>query len=658
METSFDTALHFHQQGLLDDAARLYRRVLAINPAHADATLLLGLVALQQGNPALGLELFSRATQLDPERALYHANLGEAYRMLGRHEKAVASFQRALALDPHLAPAANNLGLSLQALGQVEAAIEAFRAALRKDPDLAMAHNNLAMALYRLGDKPAALAHFRRAVTLAPTMAEAQSNLGQLLLEIDQPEEALAHSREAVRLGPDMAEARLNLGRALLELEQPAEAEARFVEALRLSPGMAVAWNDLGLLAHEQGNLQESLERYEKSLRLDPAFAPAHSNRGVVLAERGDLQAAEQSFRAALVHSSGQAEAYFQLATLLGGELPDSDVATIRALLAAPTMSGDERSALHSALALVQDARGDFETAALHAQEANALCLAGWRTRGRTYDAAEHELLVDALVAACSPAFFERVRDFGSPTERPVFIVGLPRSGTTLTEQVLASHSQVHGGGELRLVPDLFESLPRVMVARGTPAECLARLDRETIGRLAGDLDNRLQALAPRALRVVDKMPENYLYLGLLAALFPRARFIHCQRDLRDVAVSCWMTHFRKVRWASDPEHIRSRILAYRRIMDVWRRTLPVPWLDIRYEETVADLESVARRVVAWCGLDWEPACLAFHQGRRVVRSASLAQVRKPVYAHAVGRWRQYQQALGPLLAELATLVH
>jgi tetratricopeptide (TPR) repeat protein len=657
METSFSAALSCHQQGLLEDAARLYRQVLASNPAHADALLLLGLVAMQQGNPKRGVELISRAVVLRPQIALYYANLGEAYRMLGDQEQAAESFRRALALNPHLAPVANNLGLCLEALGQTEGAVAAFRAALRNQPELATAHNNLAMALYRLGERTEALEHFRRAVTLAPAIAAAQSNLGQLLLEIGRPEEALVHCREAVRLGPELAEARLNLGRVLRELEEPAEAEARFVEALQLRPDLTVAWNDLGLLAHEQGKLSESLQRYEKCLSLDPGFAPAQSNRGIVLSEQGDFVAAEQAFRAALGSGSGQAEAYFQLATVLGGALSEADVAAMRQLSSGATLSSDERSTLHSALCLVFDARGDFEAAAHQAQQANALCLSDWRARGRAYDAGEHERLIDALISACPPAFFERVRGFGSETERPVFIVGLPRSGTTLTEQILASHSQVDGGGELRLIPDVFESLPRIMRARATSAECLGRLDRATTSRLARELDDQLQALAPRAQRVVDKMPENYLYLGLLAALFPRARFIHCQRDLRDIALSCWMTHFRKVRWASDPEHIASRIRAYRRIMQAWRRALPGAWLDIAYEETVADLESAARRLVAWCGLDWEPACLAFHQSRRVVRSASLAQVRKPIYGHAIGRWRHYQHALGPLFAELAPLV-
>jgi hypothetical protein len=149
-------------------------------------------------------------------------------------------------------------------------------------------------------------------------------------------------------------------------------------------------------------------------------------------------------------------------------------------------------------------------------------------------------------------------------------------------------------------------------------------------------------------------MPDNYLYLGLLAAVFPKAKFIHCRRNVRDIAVSCWMTNFRHIRWANDPEHIASRFAEYRRLMEHWRRVLPVAVLDVDYEETVADLEGVARRLVAWCGLDWEPACLAFHEGQRPIRTASVAQVRQPIYARSVARWKHYEPTLGPLFAKLA----
>jgi hypothetical protein len=148
-------------------------------------------------------------------------------------------------------------------------------------------------------------------------------------------------------------------------------------------------------------------------------------------------------------------------------------------------------------------------------------------------------------------------------------------------------------------------------------------------------------------------MPDNYLYLGLLAVLFPRAKFIHCRRDLRDVAASCWLTHFRHIRWANDFDHIAGRFQEYERVMAHWRRVLPARLLEVDYEETVADLEGVARHLVAWCDLDWEPACLAFHEGQRPIRTASITQVRQPLYRGSVGRWKHYEKALGPLFARL-----
>jgi hypothetical protein len=303
----------------------------------------------------------------------------------------------------------------------------------------------------------------------------------------------------------------------------------------------------------------------------------------------------------------------------------------------------------------VLDARGDYAGATECVRNANALSAADWRRKGLPYDPAEHDETISRIIQICTPAYFERVREFGVDSDLPIFIVGLPRSGTTLTEQILASHSQVFGAGELALVRDTFESLPRILNVDLRPVDCLEHLDRATARGLVRQHLDQLAALDRRALRIVDKMPENYIYLGFLAALYPRATFIHCQRDLRDIVVSCWMTHFRHIRWANDPEHIVSRIHTYQRLMDHWRRVLPVRWLDVPYEDTVADLETVARRLVAWCGLEWEPACLAYYQGRRTVRSASVVQVRQPIYKSAVARWKHYEQALGPALGRLST---
>ena len=255
------------------------------------------------------------------------------------------------------------------------------------------------------------------------------------------------------------------------------------------------------------------------------------------------------------------------------------------------------------------------------------------------------------------------MRGFGLETERPIFIVGLPRSGTTLTEQILASHSRVFGAGELSYLREDFDALPRFTQQTSEvlktsevclPAlECLGRLERETARRMAQWHEGRLLAVSRNASRVVDKMPENYLYLGLIATLFPRAKIVHCRRDLRDVAVSCWMTNFRHLHWAADPDHIAARFRDYLRLMEHWRAVLPVSVLEVDYEETVNDLEAVARRLVAWCGLDWEPACLDFHKTSRPIRTASVMQVRQPIYTRSVARWKNYEAALGPLFAQL-----
>jgi hypothetical protein len=275
------------------------------------------------------------------------------------------------------------------------------------------------------------------------------------------------------------------------------------------------------------------------------------------------------------------------------------------------------------------------------------------RKRNLSYDPASHTQFVTEMMAACSPEFFRRLQGLGVDSERPVFIVGLPRSGTTLAEQILASHSQVFGAGELRYARDDFDSLPSVMSRNDPTMSCLTQLDAQTIHTVAGRHLDRLAALDADAVRVVDKMPDNYLYLGLLAVLFPKAKFIHCRRDLRDIAVSCWITNFRHIRWANDPEHIASRFNEYRRLTNYWKDVLPVGVLDINYEDTVADLEGVARRLVAWCGLEWEPGCLAFHETKRPVRTASVTQVRQPVYTRSVARWKHYEEALGPLFSRL-----
>jgi tetratricopeptide (TPR) repeat protein len=676
-----------HQLGQDQQAADLISRAISLRPTAAAYHANLGEVWRALGQLGRAVEASRAALRLQPNYPEAANNLGLALLVGGDTAGAAAQFRAAIEFRPHFAMAHNNLGNALRCLGDVEGALAEFREAIRWDPQLAEAQSNLGQLLCERNDFRTALSHCQEAVRLRPQFPEALSNLGNVLRELGQLDEAKKYYAEALRLRPDIGmiynnmaqalqeESKLdealawyqealkydtnsprihsNLASALGEKELYDDALARYEVALRLDPGFAEAHNGIGFIRHEQGRDEEARAHYETALRLKPDFAPTHGNLGTLLEELNDLQGAENCFRAALRHDPSHAGALAHLATLLRGKYPEEDLARLRELLADPDLLEGKRAVLHFGLAQTLDARGAYTEAADSLRQANALTLSARRKRGLDYDPASHTDFVTQMIAACSTAFFERLRGAGSETERPVFIIGLPRSGTTLVEQILASHSQVWGAGELRFAREDFESLPSVMNSAEPAMTCLGRIDREGIGTVGERHLARLHALNEPASRIVDKMPDNYLYLGLLAVLFPKAKFIHCRRDLRDIAVSCWMTNFRQIRWANDPDHIAKRFGEYLRLMEHWRTVLPVETLDIAYEDTVADVEGVARRLVAWCGLNWEPGCLAFHESKRPVRTASVTQVRQPLYTRSVARWKHYQSALGELFEKL-----
>jgi tetratricopeptide (TPR) repeat protein len=612
-------AIQHHRAGRLQAAEQIYRRILAVEPNHADAWHLLGLIAHQAGKYEVAIEYIERAIGLKGTVAAFPNNLGEAYRALRRISEAVACYRRAMELKPDFVEAHNNLGIALKGQGKLDEAVACYRRALELKPDYAAAHNNLGNALKEQGKLHDAVACFRTALELKPDFAEAHNNLATALKEQGKLDQATVCCRRALELRPEYVEAHDNLGTAL----------------------------------KDQGKLDEAMVCYRRALELRPEYVEAHNNLGSALAAMGDLQGAEDSFRAALRHNSRFALAHYKLAELLGGKLPEKDLAAQRRLLEEGELADAQRLLLHFGLAQVLDARGEYAEAAGHLDRGNSLQLAERRKCGQEYDPKEYQTLITRMIEVCTPDFFERVRDFGLESEIPVFVVGLPRAGTTLIEQILASHSRVFGAGEIRLSGDTMAALG----GQGADSfEGLRQLDRPTAGRLASRHLERLRALNHAALRIVDKMPDNSFYLGLLATLFPRAKFIHCRRDLRDVAVSCWMTHFEKVHWANDQQHIASRFHEYQRLMEHWRRVLPVPLLEVDYEETVTDLKGVARKLVAWCGLEWEPTCLEFQHAKRPVQTASAVQVRQPIFRTSVGRWKHYEQALAPLFARLETV--
>jgi tetratricopeptide (TPR) repeat protein len=659
----------YRARGQFDRAAGSCRMALRLWPDYPEALGNLGLALQGLGRREEAVEQFRHALRLQPNAAGIHNGLGTVLRELGRLDEALAAFRQAVGYDPNLAMAHSNLGQLLLDRGRAEEAVPHCQEAVRLQPDLPAAHNNLGNALRALDRFVEARDAYGEALRLNPDLVPALANLGLTLFREGQLNDALPWMQQAVELEPDVAAWWENLGDLRMDRDEHADAAACYERVLALKSGRAAAHNSLGWALQEEGKLGEAAEHYRTALRLDPDLGGAQLNIGGVHEEMGELTEAEAAIRAALRIQPRFVAAHARLATLLRGKLPDADRAALEARLA--EVQGEPRANLLFGLAQVLDGRGEYARAADCLREANALALEHAKHRHRDYYPAQHEQFVDNLVKACDAAFFARTmagrtdlqsvladrtdcKSVPQSSRRPVFVFGLPRSGTTLIEQVLASHSRIHGAGELRLVRRSFESIPALLERQEWPIHCLPHLDATALHRLA---EQHLSWLhehdGGKAVCVVDKMPDNYLYLGFMAALFPNALLIHCRRDLRDVAVSCWTTNFRSIPWANDPEHLASRFAQYRRVMDHWRAVLPVKIHEVDYAETVSDLEGVARRLVAACGLEWEPRCMEFHRLRRPVRTASVTQVRQPIYTQSVARWKHYEQPLADLFARL-----
>ena len=617
------TAIRLHQTGRVSEAESHYRAILYEQPDHADALHMLGLLAHQSGRHEEAAELMCRALAIRGPYALYHANLGGVYLALGRVNDAVAQCRETVRLEPDNAEHHNRLGIAQRRQGQFDEAANCFAEALRLDPNHVDARCNLGGVRQRQGRLPEALALLQEAVRLAPGHARAHNNLGSLLIAAGLPERALWHLQEAVRLRPNFGEAMNLAGAALRDMNRNEEAAPWFQQAVRVAPNNLVARTNLGHTFETLGRIDEAVEQFEEAFKRQPDDPTALFGL-TRLATRG----------------------YYQLAP--------EQLHHIEKLAEQPDVAKEDLYLLHLALAWAYDKSGEHARAFFHCRSSKEIRLEFEHARGRVFDPEAHTRFIDRIIAAYSPAWFERTRSLGSDSEMPIFVVGMIRSGTTLVEQILASHPAVHGAGEVTDLGQLMSTIPARLGVEKDSLDSLGLLDAALAGSLADEYLRRQRERGGGALRVVDKQPYNYLHLGLIAALFPKARIIHCRRDPVDTCMSAYFQNFA----SPDPLTLDLRHLGlyyrdYERVMEHWRRVLPVPFLDVQYEELTARQEEISRQIVAFCGLEWDERCLRFHETQRAVRTASALQVRQSMYRTSVGKWRHYEAYIQPLLEVL-----
>jgi tetratricopeptide (TPR) repeat protein len=663
------------------DALAGYDRAIALQPDYAEAHLNRGNILLALGRFEEALTAFDRLITLKPEYPPAHNSRGVVLQHLKRPADALLSFQRATTLQPDNVQALNNQGLLLRQQKQPTEALARYDRVAALQPGNPEAHNNRGLALHEAGRYSEALTSYDAAVAIEPRYAAALCNRGVTLRELGRFADALASFERAIALKPDYAAAINNRGLLLRELKRYAEAVASFDRAIALAPGSAMLHVNRGVTLREMKLVDQALASCEKAIALQPDYAEAHDaraaalaqlklfdpalassdraialnpdladayqTRGVILVSKGNMREAETMFLKALALRPQSALPLLSLTRIRKYRDPNHEhVAAIRRLLDRSDVVPADREPLYFALGKIYDDCGCHDDAFACYRQGNRLCNAA-----AAYDARQVTEMTDGIIEVFSDEFFERRLPCGSQSRSPLFVIGMPRSGTTLLASMLSNHRSIATAGELPTIGEFTRDLAG-LVDGGVPYPRGAeRLSGDGARRLADSYEKRLRRdVGTDMPLVIDKNPLNFRDAGFIALLFPNARFLHSTRDPLDTCVSNYFQHFSLTyAYSFDLANIAHFYREYERLMNHWRKLLPGKIVDIDYQEMVGNTERVARKALEWLGLEWDDNCLTPHTNRYAVETASNWQVRQPIYGDSVGRWRHYARHLGPL---------
>lgn len=571
----------------------------------------------------------------------------------GDFSGAEVRYRKVLRDTPAHADATHFLGLLAHQTGHDDAALELLERAIALGPGSHLYRHNLAGVLQGLGRHAEAERRYREALSLKPDYAEAVIGLAKTCEAQGRSAEALELYDQALQLAPRNHAAWLGRGGVLAVRVQRNRALDCYRQARALAEHDSQQLQRVGLAFHSVDAHAEARACFEAALALQPDFVEAHNSLGITLGDMGDLQRAEAEYREALRLKPDQVSAYYNLTSLIRLFPEDPLWLPLMGMEKelAQRSSVEEQILLHFALGKIREDNRDYDRAFEHFLSGNRL----QRARSNYDEARQAEFYRDCM-RYFDAGYMAARSDAGTDDDSPIFIVGMSRSGTTLVEQILASHPQVHGAGEMHLLRRCATLEMEPLANEAEMPQRLAHLERTAFTRIGERYAAALKELAPDTRRVTDKLPGNMALVGLMHLAFPRAHIIHCVREPLDTCVSCFTKHFSTGHdFSYELRELGRFYRLYQELMRHWQAVLPPGrMLELRYEDVVSDLEGQARRLVAFCGLDWDDTCLRFHEQRRVVRTASLAQVRRPIYASSVGRWRHYEKYLGPLKHALA----
>jgi tetratricopeptide (TPR) repeat protein len=599
------------------------------------------------GDLARAERLYRQALDIEPDDVRALNLLGALFARAGRFNEAVATLTRAVTLGSELAPTHGYLARSYLALQQPAQAAEHFRHASRLNPGDPVVHSELGHALRLVGQPEQAIVAYETALGLRAESAEYWSGLAAACNDAHRFNQGLLAIDCALELDPRMPQAWSIKGNLMFSVARYPEAIDCYRKSIDLYPRHTPALVGLAWAQHNSDDPQAALETIRRALEIAPEDANALFLMGVIRKHLGEPETAEQCFRAVIRMAPDMAPAHYELAQIAGRRGTDEELAAMAGLWERGDLAPYARINVALGLYHAFEARSEYERAFRFLAAGNQLMAEKY-----PYDDGESARRMDASVAATETAIARNGPDVGEPDPRPVFVLGMPRSGTSLTEQILASHSQVAGAGELIYAHD---AIGRIGELTGqTYPQSLALLDSDQFRELGRYYMSRHSPADLASSRVVDKTPGNYQNIGLIALALPQARFIHCHRDpVADCFAIYRMPYDWRHTYAHDLASLGRYYVRYWHLMQRWHALFPGRILDVRYEDTVADVERQSRRMLDFLGLPFEENVLRYYATERLVKTPSATQVRRPIYRDSLDSWKNYERYLGPLIENL-----